>query len=39
MALMLFISVPLIALQDKQESGNQEVSGKIKDFSIAPLDH
>ena len=31
--LMLFLSVPLVASQDKQ-SGNQEVSGTIKDVSI-----
>ena len=32
--LILFVSIPLIALQDKPESGNQEVSGTIKEVSI-----
>ena len=32
--LMLFLSVPLFAIQEKQESGNQEISGTIKEVSI-----
>jgi hypothetical protein len=32
--LMLFIAVPLVATQEKQEAANQEVSGTIKEISI-----
>jgi hypothetical protein len=32
--LMLFLSAPLFAIQEKQESGNQEISGTIKEVSI-----
>jgi hypothetical protein len=32
--LMLFLSVPLLAIQEKQESGNQEISGTIKEISV-----
>jgi hypothetical protein len=32
--LMLFLSIPLIANQEKQESGNQELSGTIKEISV-----
>jgi hypothetical protein len=32
--LMLFLAVPLVATQEKQEGANQEVNGTIKDISI-----
>ena len=32
--LMLFLAVPLFATQEKQEAGNQEISGTIKEVSI-----
>ena len=32
--LMLFLAVPLVATQEKQEAANQEVSGTIKEVSI-----
>ena len=32
--LMLLSSTPLFAIQEKQESGNQEISGTIKEVSI-----
>ena len=32
--LMLLVSAPLVAIQEKQESGNQEIIGTIKEVSI-----
>jgi len=32
--LILFLAVPLVATQEKQEAANQEVSGTIKEVSI-----
>ena len=32
--LMLFLSAPLFAIQEKQESDKQEISGTIKEVSI-----